>query len=114
MAKRFGRPSAQYRYEHYDPRLRLATADLMGLATPGLMGLAIGGFGGGPVPPTSRDLGTPHRETHCRRHGRAWHRCHRLSQRSFGVVLSQPVAAGSCSALLLRRTGGGAQHLHGL
>jgi len=20
MAKRFGRPSAQYRYEHYDPR----------------------------------------------------------------------------------------------
>jgi hypothetical protein len=21
MAKRFGRPSAQYRYEHYDPRL---------------------------------------------------------------------------------------------
>jgi hypothetical protein len=21
MSKRFGRPSAQYRYEHYDPRL---------------------------------------------------------------------------------------------
>jgi len=26
MAKRFGRPSAQYRYEHYDPRLRPGSA----------------------------------------------------------------------------------------
>jgi hypothetical protein len=26
MAKRHGRPSAQYRYEHYDPRWTLAGA----------------------------------------------------------------------------------------
>jgi hypothetical protein len=82
MAKRFGRPSAQYRYEHYDPRLGLATAVLTGLATAVLTGLATAVLTG---LATSEFGGT--------RHPRLQETWHRRTERLIIAVMGEPGTA---------------------